>query len=140
MLDKEFIKSKINFIQSELEILSGFKNYSLREIVSDYFKHTVVERIFERVIGDALDINQHIISESGKIQVPNDYKETFLALTNLKILPKKFSEEISKSVGLRNILVHQYRKLNEKLFHKSIKPCLKDYTKYCDYILKFIKP
>lgn len=138
MLDKEFIKSKINFIQNDLEDLSRFKSFSLQEIVSDSFKHMVVERIFEKVIGDALDINQHIIAESKKIEVPNDYKETFLALAKLKILPEKFSEEISKSAGLRNILVHQYRTLNENLFYKSIKSCLNDYARYCEYILKFI--
>jgi len=60
-------------------------------------------------------------------------------LAKIKILPKKFSEEISKSVGLRNILVHQYQKLDEKIFYNSIKDCLKSYTKYCAYILKHIK-
>lgn len=139
MLNKEFIKNKINFIQSELKVLAGFKDCSLQEIASDYAKHTIVERILERIINDALDINQHIIAESEKIEVPNDYKETFLSLAKIKILPKKFSEEISKSVGLRNILVHQYQKLDEKIFYNSIKDCLKSYTKYCAYILKHIK-
>lgn len=35
MLDKEFIKSKISFIQGDLVDLSKFKDYSLQEIVSD---------------------------------------------------------------------------------------------------------
>ncbi|MCG2690395.1 DUF86 domain-containing protein [Candidatus Parcubacteria bacterium] len=139
MLDKEFIKNKINFIQKELEILSNLKNYSLQEIVSDYFKHSTVERIIEKVIGDALDINQHIISESQKVEVPNDYAETFLALAKLNILPKDFSEIIAKSVGLRNILVHNYRKLDEERFYHSMKDCLNDYTKYCEFILKYLK-
>lgn len=138
MLNKEFIKNKISFIQDELEKLSEYKNYSFEKIVSDYNKHTIVERILERIINDALDINQHIISESKIKQVPSDYRETFSVLTKLKILQKDFAENISKSVGLRNILVHDYRKLDEKLFYKSIKFCLQDYTKYCGYILKCI--
>ena len=139
MLNKEFVKSKINFIQEELGILSKLKAFSFQEIVSDYFKHSTAERIIEKVIGDALDINQHIISESQKIEVPSDYKETFLALAKLKILPNDFSEAIAQSVGLRNALVHNYRKLDEKKFYNSISDCLNDYVKYCDYILKYIK-
>ena len=138
MLDKEFIKNKINFIQEELGILSKLQNYSFQEIVSDYFKHSTVERIIEKVIGDALDVNQHIISESQKIEVPNDYKGTFLVLANLMILPKDFSETIAQSVGLRNALVHNYRRLDEEKLYHSIKDCLNDYTKYCEYILSFI--
>lgn len=139
MLDKEFVKNKIKFIQQELVLLEKYKGCSLQEIVSDYIKHSVVERILERVINDALDINQHIIAESGKIEVPNDYRDTFLALPKIKIMPEKFTKEIAMSVGLRNILVHNYRKLNEEIFYNSIKTCLRDYTKYCDYILQYIK-
>lgn len=139
MLDKDFIKNKINFIQEELEILSDLQHYSFQEIVSDYFKHSTVERIIEKVIGDALDINQHIVSENKKIEVPNDYKETFLALAKLEVLPKDFSEAIAQSVGLRNALVHNYRKLDEKRFYNSIKDCLNDYAKYCEFILRYIK-
>ena len=139
MIDKELIKNKINFIQKELDRLGGFKDLSFEEIISDYFKHTVVERILERIINDAIDINQHIIAELQESGVPNDYKETFEELVNLKVFDKDFAMDVSQSVGLRNILVHNYRKLDEKLFYKSIKSCLSDYTKYCDYILKFIK-
>lgn len=140
MLNKEFIKNKINYIQKELEYLANYQNCSFEEIVSDYFKHTIIERIIEKIINDALDINQHIISEDKDIkEVPNDYTETFLCMAKLQVFSNVFANNIAQSVGLRNILVHNYRKLDEKLFYKSIKYCLRDYTRYCDFILKFIK-
>ena len=139
MLDKEFIKNKITFIQEELAFLQKYKSCSLQEIVSDYFKHTIIERILERIINDAIDINQHIISEKSKKEIPNDYKETFLLLAVLKVLPLKFADNISKSIGLRNILTHNYRKLDEKLFYNSIKSCLIDYNKYCEIVLRYVK-
>ncbi|MEK7172638.1 MAG: HepT-like ribonuclease domain-containing protein [Patescibacteria group bacterium] len=138
MLDKELLKNKLGFIQKELKILTQYENCSLEEIASDYFKHAVIERILERIINDALDINQHIISETKGQEPPDDYKETFLALAIIEIYPKEFAEKISKSVGLRNMLVHNYRKLDEEKFYNSIKDCLNDYAKYCEYILNFI--
>jgi len=137
MPNKEFIKNKINFIQQELGVLAEYSAFSLQEIVSDYLKHTLVERVLERIINDALDINQHIIVESNQ-GAPNDYKETFVALSKMDIFTAEFAAEISKSVGLRNILAHNYHKLDEEIFYNSIKNCLTDYTKYCDYILRFI--
>lgn len=91
------------------------------------------------VINEAIDINQHLIVELGKGKLPFDYKESFLLLGELGILPQKFAEEISRSVGLRNILVHQYRKLDEKIFYQSIKDCLRQYSLYCGYILKYLE-
>lgn len=139
MINKRLVKNKIKFIQEELEFLKKYKNLSLNEIVSDYVTHTIVERILERIINEAIDINQHIISESEKIEVPDEFRKTFLVLSKLEAIPKDFSDEVSKSVGLRNILVHHYTDLDEELFFKSIKFCLIDYTKYCDYILKYIE-
>ncbi len=139
MINKELVQNKIQFIQQELDNLSRYQDFDFEEIVSNYEKHTMVERILERIINSALDINQHLIVESDGNEVPNDYKETFLVLAKITVFPENFAEKISKSVGLRNILAHHYTNLDEKLFYKSIKACLNDYTKYSDYILKFIK-
>ena len=68
------------------------------------------------IIGRALDINEHLISElaDSKLKLPQNYKETFLFLKNLKILPEDFADEISKSAGFRNAIVHEYNNLDQK--------------------------
>lgn len=139
MIDKEFIKNKIIYIQNELKALARYKDYTFEEIVSSFELHTITERIIERIINDSLDINQHIIVEGRKGDIPFDFRESFLLLVDFKVYPKSFAERISGSVDLRNILVHHYRKLDEKIFYKSIKDCLKDYTRYCGYLLRFLE-
>ena len=139
MINKDLIERKIKSIQDDLEKLEKFKDYSFYEIAKEYYTHKSVERIIEVIINEAIDINQHLVIELGKGKLPFDYKESFLLLADLKILPKKFTEKIAESVGLRNILVHQYQKLDEKIFYHSINDCLKQYTQYCRYILKYLK-
>jgi len=138
MLDKKLIKEKIKLIQEDLLHLKDYQNLGFDEVAKDYTIHKIIERIIEVVINEAIDINQHLIVELGKGKLPFDYKESFLLLGELGILPQKFAEEISRSVGLRNILVHQYRKLDEKIFYQSIKDCLRQYSLYCGYILKYL--
>lgn len=139
MINQNLVERKIKLIQDDLEKLKKFKSYSFDEIAKDYYTHKTVERIIEVVINEAIDINQHLIVELGKGELPFDYKESFLLLTDFKILPKSFAQKIAQSVGLRNILVHQYRKLEEKIFYCSIKDCLSQYTRYCRYILNCLK-
>ncbi len=140
MLDKELVKRKLSLIQDELLKLEDLAKFSFEEIAKDYVKLSAVERILERIVNRALDINYHLISELGKdLEPPKDYKENFLKLAQLNILPEEFAQRISKSVGLRNILVHEYDKVDHKIVYASIEDCLKDYTVYLDYILKFLE-
>jgi len=138
MLNKKLIKEKIKHIQEDLLHLKDYQNLSFDKVAKDYTTHKVIERIIEVIVNEAIDINQHLIVELGKGKLPFDYKESFLLLGELGILPQKFAEEISRSVGLRNILVHQYRKLDEKIFYQSIKDCLKQYSNYCRYVIKYL--
>lgn len=139
MIDEQMIQAKIKLIQTDLKQLKRFKNLSFKEVVKNYDTHKIIERILELVVNEAIDINQHLITESKISELSFDFKESFLLLVKLKVYPKKFAKEISKSVGLRNILVHQYRKIDEKIFYHSIKDCFQQYTQYCRYILRYLK-
>lgn len=140
MIKKEFLKRKITLIQDELEHGVIFSQYSFDEIAKDYVKQAALERFLERVVNRAIDINQHLIAElaNEKISPPKDYTETFLILVDFNIYPKEFAQEISKSVGTRNKLVHEYDKVDQESIYNSISDCLKDYHQYCEYILKFL--
>lgn len=139
MVNKKFIKRKISLIIEELEHLKEYSKFSFKEVVSDFKRQAVVERILERIINRAIDINQHLIGElqtEGKF--PKTYKDTFLKLANLEIYPQEFAEGISKSVGTRNVLVHEYDEVDYSQIYSSIKDCLKDYQKYIQYIMDFV--
>lgn len=141
MVNKDFIKEKISLIQTELSRMSEFSQFSLKEITEDYKKQAIIERLLERIIIRAIDINQHLIVELYKKEIspPRTYKETFLKLAELKIYPDEFAQRISRSVGTRNILIHEYNKVDYSKVYSSISDCLKDYHQYCEYILKFLE-
>ncbi|QQG40755.1 MAG: DUF86 domain-containing protein [Candidatus Levyibacteriota bacterium] len=139
MIDEKMVVEKIRRIQIELLNLERFEVFTFDEVAKNYDTHTIVERIIERIVGFAIDINQHILVEGGKGDLPFDFKKSFLFLVDLDVYPKEFAEQICESAGLRNILVHDYVKLDENKFYNSIRDCNHDYTKYCRYILDFLK-
>lgn len=139
MLNIELVTRKLELIKIDLSRLKEYENYSFDQVAKDFAVHAVIERLIERVVNEAIDINQHIISQSEKAKLPFNFKKSFELLTDLNVYPKEFADKIARSVGLRNILVHQYSDLNEQIFYTSIKDCLADYEKYCEYILEFIK-
>jgi len=141
MINRELIESKINLITEDLETLKQFENKSIEDMAkTDSLMLYAVERLLERVIGRAIDINQHIIVESDKIteKFPYTYKETFIALFKINVLEQGFAEEISKSATLRNYLVHEYDNLDKNILQKSIGLTITEYAKYLDQVKKYI--
>ena len=140
MLEKEFITRKIKLIHENLKELEVLAKYSFKELLSDFIKTSAVERILEKIIMRALDINQHIIAELGEgTEKIRGYEDTYVALVKLKVYPESFGKKIAPSAGLRNRLVHEYNDTDAKIIYASVKDAISQYTKYCDYILRFIE-
>ena len=140
MIRRDFVIRKLSLIQDDLAKLATFSSYTLDEIAGDFVKQAAVERMLERIINRAIDVNHHLIAELSQKEIspPKDYRETFLILAQLGLYSKEFGESVGKSIGTRNILVHEYDKTDPRLIYDSIADCLKDYREYVDYVLKFL--
>jgi uncharacterized protein YutE (UPF0331/DUF86 family) len=139
MLDKIFIKQKIELIIRNLERLNEFHDLTIDEVAKDPYKYAALKNFLMEIIGRGIDINQHIIAESPDLKEKTpEYRETFLRLGGLKILPKKFAEKIAASAGFRNAIVHDYDDVDENMVYKTVDEAIEQYTKYCDYIIKFL--
>lgn len=89
----------------------------------------------------AIDINQHIIAENAiGFETLRGYEDTFHVLEKLDVYPKEFSEKIAPGAGLRNRLVHGYNDTHDEIIYNSVAEAIAQYTEYCDYILKYIRP
>ncbi len=140
MLNTEFIKRKVALITEELERLSEFKHLTLDETVKDFRIQATVERLLERVITRAIDINQHLLTEKGvDLQLARTYRETFLRLADIGVYPHKFAVKLAPSAGLRNALVHDYNNIDKKILHKSITEAIVEFNQYGKYVLAFVE-
>ncbi|MFH1245372.1 MAG: DUF86 domain-containing protein [Candidatus Omnitrophota bacterium] len=139
MIDQELLQRKIALIEDDLQHLLPFEKLKIKEIDRDFTTQAVVERVLERVIGRALDINQHIIAEKGlHLERIAAYRDTFLRLVDLGVYPRDFAEKISASAGLRNVLVHEYNNINPVILQQSIGQAIKEFNEYTRYILVFL--
>ncbi|EKE20550.1 MAG: hypothetical protein ACD_7C00533G0007 [uncultured bacterium] len=143
MVKKDFVEKKIDLIQSELARLAEFSDFTLEEVAADFYKYNTLERLLEKIIMRAVDINEHLLSElaTEKTKVPETYKETFLELAKLGVYSEEFAVQISRSVGTRNVLVHDYDddETDYRRIYDSVTDCLKEYHQYCGYILEFLE-
>ncbi len=141
MINETLLRTKIDAIQTDLARLAEYAELSFDEGAKDWKTYSVVKLLLMEIIGRAIDCNQHIIAENASVEVaaPLDYRETFLKLAELNVLPAGFAETIAKSAGFRNAIVHGYNNLDKQLVFITIGEAIRQYTNYCGHILTYIK-
>lgn len=138
MLNVENINNKLIMISEYLTDIQPFLKYTNEEIRSgDKGKLRNIERLIQLVVDSAIDINTSIIANL-ELEGPNDYAGTFTIVSRSQIFPLDFAEKISKSVGLRNQIVHQYEKVDVDKMLNDIKNNIGDYIQYVKYVHDFL--
>ncbi|MBE0069288.1 type VII toxin-antitoxin system HepT family RNase toxin [Thermoanaerobacterium thermosaccharolyticum] len=134
----ETINNKIKELQKNLILLKSVaQDVNEENIKVDMIKYWGIERGIQISIECVIDISNIIISALG-IEKPDTYKESILALSKVGVLPQTFARDVSSMVSFRNILVHDYMKVEEKIIVDILKNHLDDFVKYIDYINKWI--
>lgn len=137
MPNRELILAKLAEILKQLDHLKKLVKLTRDDLFENEENLYFAERVMERMIGAAIDINMHLASDLAN-ETPLDYFESFVTLGKLDILPLKFAQSIAPSTSLRNILAHEYQTLNMDKFYESLQLALKQYRQYAQYIGKFL--
>ncbi|MEI6587336.1 MAG: DUF86 domain-containing protein [Candidatus Moraniibacteriota bacterium] len=137
MPNKELIKRKINKIESYLKELMPILKLDSNEILKDYTKLRTLERDFQLIVDTVIDINTHLISTEN-LRAPENATETFSILGEAKILPTDFVNKFSPVAGVRNIIVHDYDKVDVQKLIDDIKKDIDQFGEYAVYIDDFI--
>ena len=138
MLDHVFLNRKISLLQgyiSDLEQLVKNIPADFNSIEKDRLQ--LIERRFQLVVDAMTDINIHLIKE-GSLGDPDDIQSTFKILGQNKVLDDDFGNKIAPVVGVRNMLIHQYEKLDKSLFLRNLKRNFKDFGTYLTQITTYV--
>lgn len=133
MIDRELVKNKLADLESYYKELSSLLGEETEAIINDNLKLRSTERLFQLIVDTAIDINTHLIAESDAM-VPDNYQSTFITLAENKFLPMNFAAQIAPSVGLRNLIVHKYGRVDLKKMIEDIKKNVNQYLRYMKYI------
>ena len=80
----------------------------------------------------------HIISDKG-FRIPTSYSDTFKVLKEGKLIDEKLYRIMEKMAKFRNIVVHRYDRIDERIVVTILRKNLDDFLTYRDVILSIIK-
>ncbi|MEI7426089.1 MAG: DUF86 domain-containing protein [Candidatus Moraniibacteriota bacterium] len=138
MINRELVQRKINNIENYIKEIEPLLKLEANEIVSDVLKLRTIERNFQLIVDTMLDINTHIISAKN-LKAPETLQETFLILGDGGVLPFEFVKKIAPVVGLRNIVVHEYEKIDNEKMMCDVKDGASQFGEYIVHIDDFLQ-
>ena len=135
----EIVRRKLAVIMENIKALEPIKSMNSEEYLQDFYKRKAAERLLQELIEAAIDINIHMIIETGH-NPPDDYYESFIKAGEYKIISLDLAQKLAPSAGLRNRLVHEYDRLEHSMVLKAVNMAEELYPKYVkevnDYLSK----
>jgi uncharacterized protein YutE (UPF0331/DUF86 family) len=138
VIDKELVIRKITLIAPDLRDLEEIEAGGAESFAGDRVARTLAERYLERAVGRMIDINYHLLTESG-YPPPQDYYQSFTELGDkVRILPAEFSRQIASCAGLRNRIAHEYDEIDPDRLFEGLSAAVKDIPVYLQHVLDFM--
>lgn len=133
------IKMKLRELEQNLIFLKQVSYEINKEnLKDDMIRYWGIERGIQISIECIIDIANIIISVSDRGK-PDTYRESMLMLSELGVVPKEFSKRLANMIGFRNILVHDYTRLDPEIIINVLKIDIEDFIKYNVEINKWLE-
>jgi uncharacterized protein YutE (UPF0331/DUF86 family) len=133
MTDLTVIENKISSVRKYLKILERYKQYSQKEIADDIDRRGAVERYLYLVMQSSIDLAEAVISYK-KLRKPATMGESFHILQEEEIITPELTGQMVKMTGFRNVIAHDYEKLNYDIVYDVLKNKLQYIDDFLDKI------
>ena len=124
MVKRDVVAARLDKLREYLQTLKAVQKNDLAKFKKDPFIHGAAERYLHLSIECLLDIGNHIISDRG-YRKPETYGEILQILAEKKVIPEELFREMEGMAAFRNVLVHDYLKLDLDKVYQVIKERLK---------------
>lgn len=133
-----------NKIIAKLEKLDEYSGYlaeiqkaNKKDFIRDYRLYGLAERYLQLSIEAILDVGKlTIVSEN--FRKPEDNQDIFSALYDGKAISRSLVEKLSGIANFRNILVHDYDKIDREIVFQKLKENSDDFKKFKKEVLGYL--
>lgn len=135
MVDKDLILVKAGSVKSHLNRVLEKRNVDLDSFIKDIDRQESILFNIQTAVQNCIDIAAHIISEEG-LGVPGSTTEMLYTLEKNGYLDNDLTQKMVKAVGFRNLIVHEYGKIELEQVYEIAQNDINDLNEYLKAIFK----
>ena len=137
MVDKDLILAKAGSVKSHLNRVLEKRNVDLDNFIKDIDRQEGILFNIQTAVQNCIDIAAHIISEES-FGVPGSTTEMLYILEKNGYLDNDLTQKMVKAVGFRNLIVHEYGKIELEQVYEIAQDDINDLNEYLKAIIKKI--
>jgi len=135
LVDKDLILAKAGSVKSHLNRVLEKRTVDLESFIKDIDRQESILFNIQTAVQNCIDIAAHIISEEG-FGVPGSTTEMFYVLEKNGYLDSDLTSKMLKAVGFRNLIVHEYGKIELEQVYEIAQNNINDLNEYLKAIIK----
>lgn len=135
-MDELVLEKKIDSILRCIQRIQSRIPLEREQFKQDLDAQDVVVLNLTRIIQLCVDIAMHVIAQTN-IDAPQTMSQSFSKLERLDIIDKKLADKLKKSVGFRNIAVHNYDELDLDITFDIASKHIDDFRNFIKLITAF---
>jgi uncharacterized protein YutE (UPF0331/DUF86 family) len=130
----ERIDDKAKEIEGYVSNLESYVSSNFEEYVNDNKTKDACERCFEKIVEALADLGFLVIKEKS-LREPKDDIDSFVVLAENGLISVELSEKLKDAKGMRNIIAHEYGKVDDAQVFEAVKNELgKDVRKFLESV------
>ncbi len=130
------IERRLDELDERLARLHPLKTRSRTAFDEDPYLRDIVERNLEVAAQCCIDICHRVIALEGA-EKPTDYHDAILQLGQLGVLPTDFARELAPIARFRNILVHEYVRIDWDEVYRNLQQ-LDDLHRFASFLRQWL--
>lgn len=129
MVDAERLLAVLGRVTARLRVLDGYAAVDADELRADDVRLGHLKYTYQTAIEACIDAAHHVVAAHG-LGSPASNAEAFRLLAAAGVLPADLAVSMAGSVGFRNVLVHGYTEVDDRLVveHLAQLPRLRAYV------------
>lgn len=132
------ILAKLARLDEYLRYLRQIQKASKAKFLNDFFVFGAAERYLQLAVEILLDIGKLLIVSQG-LRRPESNQEIFEVLAEKRVISAPLLKRLTGIANFRNILVHDYEKINRGIIYQKVQKNLRDFVDFKKQVLKFLK-
>ena len=136
MVNKDIVEQRLLKLEQSVRKLKKIALHPWEEYRRSEALKDRAERNLQLAAQACIDITNHIVADRG-FRTPQGYGDSFLVLMEEGILPLDLAEKMKMIDGFRNILVHDYLIIDDKIVYNSLLS-LDDFAEFAGIIIKLL--
>jgi len=138
MLDRERVLAKIDQIEGYLRELCEIVPKDFVTYQKKVDKRRACERLLQLSVEAVIDVCRLLVT-GLRLGIPSEEDDLFEKLEIAGIISPQVEEKLKEMKGFRNILVHEYTRIDDKIVYQVARTKLRDFEAFKQEILRYLQ-